>query len=71
MIFNKLFLITLMGVALVAGAVDAVALPEKRATCLALGSNCLVIPDVTRPKCCNFLVCDRITAKCKSGITIN
>ncbi|KAF9272426.1 hypothetical protein BGZ88_004797 [Linnemannia elongata] len=71
MIFNKLALITLMVVALVASAVDASVIPEKRATCLSLGSSCSVIPDITRPKCCNFLVCDFKTAKCKSGITIN
>lgn len=71
MISNKLSLIALMGVALFAGAVDAVVLPEKRAVCLPLGSSCSVIPNVALPKCCNFLVCDRINAKCKSGITIN
>ncbi|KAG0361011.1 hypothetical protein BG005_009352 [Podila minutissima] len=70
MLFNKLFLIALMGVALVAGAVDAGVLPQKRATCLAAGTPCSVIPDVTRQRCCTFLVCDFKTAKCKSGVTI-
>ncbi|KAF9142045.1 hypothetical protein BG015_001058 [Linnemannia schmuckeri] len=72
MLSNKLFLIALMSVALMAGAVDATeALPQKRAACLPLGSSCSVIPDVTRPRCCNFLVCDLKTARCKSGININ
>ncbi|KAF9325321.1 hypothetical protein BG006_011202, partial [Podila minutissima] len=67
MLSNKLFLIASFGVALVAGAVDAGVLPQKRAACLAVGSPCSVIPDVTRPRCCTFLVCDFKTAKCRSG----
>lgn len=71
MLSNKLFLIALMGVALVAGAVDAAVLPQKRATCLPLGSSCSVIPNVNGPRCCNFLVCDFKNTRCKSGLVIN
>ncbi|KAG0068856.1 hypothetical protein BGZ93_002158 [Podila epicladia] len=71
MLSNKLFLIALMGVALVAGAVDAAVLPQKRAACLAPGQSCMVIPGANGPRCCNFYVCDFKTAKCKSGININ
>jgi hypothetical protein len=71
MFSSKLFLVALMGVALVTGAVDAAVLPEKRATCLAMGASCSVIPSIHLPRCCTFLVCDMKTARCKSGIVIN
>ncbi|KAG9063355.1 hypothetical protein KI688_004237 [Linnemannia hyalina] len=69
MLSKKLFLIALMSVALLAGAIDATeVLHQKRATCLPLGSSCSVIPDINRPRCCTFLVCDLKNARCKSGL---